>query len=169
MKTNLNSRYYIENKEKAIKYAKQWKKENPEKLKEQRKRYKEKNKEKIREYQKEYREKNIKGRRGNNMSLNKSLEFLEKLKDKEGIDLGTINQMQNKIKSLDEALLLDVERLFERLHKPIRKVWYVAIKAKEEDVKRYEEMLDEIIGKAKIIFPEAKITISLCKDTMKLE
>lgn len=98
------------------------------------------------------------------MSLNKSIKYLEDLKKNKNIDIDVIKKMQDKIKSLDEALLLDIQKLVEEKLKPIRKVWYLAIKAKEKDVKEYEELQNRWVEKMGTIFPEAKITISLCKD-----
>ena len=72
--------------------------------------------------------------------------------------------MKNRIESLDEALLLDLEELWKKLNKPIRKVWYFAVKAKEEDVKKIEEGHNDWIEQVRIEFPEAMITISGCQD-----
>jgi len=54
----------------------------------------------------------------------------------------------------------------ERKHKPIRKVSYFAIKDKEEDVKEIEESHNKWIEQERTNHPEAKITLSLCKDVM---
>jgi len=137
-----------ENREKAREYQRKWRKEH-------------------KEYSKEYR-KNIKGKKANNMSLNKSIEFLEKLKDKKGIDAEVVNQMQREVKTLDEALFLDLEELAKKLYKPIRKVWVVAIKSKDkEEIDQYEEMLNETMNRGKTIFPEAMLTISELKEKDK--
>ena len=115
-------------------------------------------------YGKEYR-KNIGGRKVNNMSLNKSIEFLEKLKDKNGIDVEVVNQMQRKVKTLDEALLLDLEKLAKGLYKPIRKVGYIAMKSKNpENIETFFEEINKVIAKAGTAFPEAKITISFIRE-----
>ena len=134
--------------------------------KEYEKKRRKRDKKKRNEYCKKWYQKNKekKERRENKMSFNKSIEFLEKLKDKKNIDVNTVNQMQNRVKSLDEALLLDLEKLFEKLNKPIRKVCYFAIKAKEEDVKKIEEKHNNWIEQARIEFPETIITISEAKE-----
>jgi len=133
------------NREKAREYQIKWRKEHPG-------------------YQKEY-HKNIKERNINKMSLNKSIEFLEKLKDKKGIDTEVVNQMQKEVKTLDEALLLDLKLLEKKLYKPIRKVWVVAIKSiNEEEIDQYEEMLNETMNRGKTIFPKSMLTISLLRD-----
>jgi len=132
-------------KEEIRKYQIKWRKEHPD-------------------YSKKY-HKNIKERNINKMSLNKSIEFLEKLKDKKGIDTEVVNQMQKEVKTLDEALLLDLKLLEKKLYKPIRKVWVVAIKSiNEEEIDQYEEMLNETMNRGKTIFPKSMLTISLLRD-----
>lgn len=129
-----------------------------------RKEYQRKWRKEHKEYGKEYR-KNIKERKKNKMSLNKSIEFLEKLKDKKGIDTEVVNQMQKEVKTLDEALLLDLEELAKRLYKPIRKVWVMAIKSvNKEEINKYEGMLNETMNRGKTIFPKSMLTISLLRD-----
>jgi len=95
--------------------------------------------------------------------LHTAIEFLEKEKEKKDIDVNLINGWQKDIKTLGEAIAFSFNEAFEKKYKPIRKVWFVAIKSKEKDVKKFEEMFAQVIENIKGIFPEAKITISLCK------
>jgi uncharacterized protein (DUF305 family) len=135
--------------------------------KEYEKKRRKRDKEKRNEYCKKWYQKNKekKERKENKMSLNKSIEFLEKLKDKKGIDTEVVNQMQKEVKTLDEALLLDLEKLKKRLYKPIRKVWVLAIKStNKEEIDQYEEMLNETMNRGKNIFPKSILTISLLRD-----
>ncbi|MBA7556155.1 hypothetical protein ES705_48854 [subsurface metagenome] len=98
------------------------------------------------------------------MDLNKSIKYLEDLKENKNIDADTINKIQDKIKSLDEASLLEIKELVEKRCKPIRKVWVMAIKSKDkEELEQYEEMLNEIMNRGRTTFPEAMFTISLLK------
>ena len=153
----------------------QWRKDHPEESSILDKKYKDNKHRKIkqREYSKNWYWKNkdiIKKRRENGMEdkkekdnfLHVAVEFLEKMKEKEDIDIDMINDWQRDITTLGIAIAKDFERAFEKKNKPIRKVWYLAIKAKEEDTKKYEKILDDIIVKSIIQFPEAKITKSLC-------
>lgn len=118
-------------------------------------------------------------------------EFLDKLKNNKDIHAGVVDKFKTEIKTVDgavysgfrafkleydnmlsrnqdminnlnEKLQLILNKAIEKKHKPIRKVWYLAIKAKEKDVKEYEELQDRWIEKMGTIFPEAKITKSLC-------
>ena len=167
-KREYNRKYRKKHKEEIKKYRIKWYKKN-------KRRKIGRNKEKTREYQIKWRKehpgyqkeyhKNIEERNINKMSLNKSIEFLEKLKDKKGIDTEVINQMQKEVKTLDEALLLDLKLLEKKLYKPIRKVWVLAIKStNEEEINQYEEMLNETMNRGKNIFPKAMLTISLLRD-----
>lgn len=161
--------YRKKNKKKIREYQKKWRERQPEYRKKYHKKIKAREdqrkwREKHPDYQKEYR-KNIKERKLNNMSLNKSIEFLEKLKDKRGINVEMVNQMQKEVKTLDEALLLDLEELTKRLYKPIKKAWVIAIKSvNKEEIDQYEEMLTETINQGKTIFSKAMFTISLLRD-----
>lgn len=95
--------------------------------------------------------------------LHIATEFLEKMKEKEDIDIDMINKWQGEITTLGEAIAKDFEKAIEAKRKPIRKVWYMAIRAKKEDTEKYEKILDDIVIKSKIQFPEALlITKSLC-------
>lgn len=156
-------------------HSRKYRKKHKKEVKKEHIEYRKKNREKIRKYQIKWREehpeyskeyhKNIKERKVNNMSLNKSIEFLEKLKDKKGINVEVVNQMQREVKTLDEALLLDLEELAKRLYKPIRKVWVIAIKSTDKkETDQYEEMLTETMNRGKTIFPKAMLTISLLRD-----
>ena len=46
--------------------------------------------------------------------MNKSIKYLEDLRENKNIDADTINKIQDRIKSLDEALLLKLKELVEK-------------------------------------------------------
>ena len=134
-----------------------------------------------REYQRKYMKtwgKNNEERRENEMNegngekniLYPAIDFLEKMKGKEkgreDVDVDLINGWQNQVRSLGEAIKINFDEWYKNKHKPVRKVWYMAIKAEEEILKKCEEKNNERIEQLRDEFPNAKITLSLCKDVM---
>lgn len=101
-----------------------------------------------------------------NNILHTAIEFLEKKKEQGNIDVNIINGWQGKIKTLGESIAFGLNEAFEKKNKPIRKVWYWAIKGMEKDVEKIVESHDKWMEQMKVEFPEAKITLSLCQDVM---
>ena len=98
--------------------------------------------------------------------LHTAIEFLEKKKEKEDIDVNIINGWQKEIKTLGEAIAVGFNEAFEKKNKPIRKVWYFSIKAKEKDMCKIAENHIEWIEQTKTEFPEAKIKLNIMRDVM---
>ena len=114
----------------------------------------------------------------------KTFEFLEERKQNKHISVDVVNKFKVEAKTLDEAFQLDEQNMANRhqnmvndfnekiisileeadakKHEPVKKSWIVRIKAEEEKTKEYEEMLTKMMEQARIIFPEAKISIKLC-------
>ena len=65
-----------------------------------------------------------------------------------------------QIESLGESFGRDLDEVWKRKNKPIRKSWALHVKDKIEKVDEIEKLLNEQIGQWKIKFPEAKITLS---------
>ena len=95
--------------------------------------------------------------------LHTAIEFLEKKKEgKSKKEIKMITEWQDKTSTLGKVIENGFNEMFKNRNKPIRKVWYLAIKAKEEDVNKYEKRFNELMEEWKTSFPEAKITLSIC-------
>jgi len=109
-------------------------------------------------------------------------DLIEDIKNGREVSKDVMEKMKLKAKSFDEAVSKDyyllakkhqqmlpdfseeLKKILEESQKPIRKVWYFAIKAKEEDLKKIFDKQMELVEQERITFPKAKITLSQCKD-----
>ena len=93
--------------------------------------------------------------------LHTAIEFLEKKKGHEDIDVNIINGWQKEIKTLGEAIALGFSEAFEKKHKPIKKVLYLSIKDNKEEVEKIVESYNKWLEQIKTKFPKTKIAIGL--------
>ena len=127
--------------------------------------------------------------------MKKTVEFLEQIKSNRKVDVDVINEMEKRARTVDEAIRSDCNKIqlehnnmLDRIQdmisnlnqdfqsilnkaeeeklKPIRKIWYWAIKGMERDVEEIIESHDKWIEQTKTEFPKSKITLSLCQDVM---
>lgn len=113
-------------------------------------------------------------------------ELFEKIKNNPNVDIDLANKIGNKAKTWDEVMASDFSELakkhlkmlhefaeeikntIDESHKPIEKVWYVAVKANKKDMEIFETNFKDLLIQAKNNKPEIEINFNLFNEKERI-